>query len=103
MLEDLPVGLAPDQADGQPAAQLAAGGLVPDPPVKPGPQDMELSFLCGLRRYADHAAEAGGGPRWRPGTFGIITVRQGTRGCRRAAGSVRVWCPGVRSGRSPVP
>jgi hypothetical protein len=55
MHQDLPVGLAPDQADGQAAAQLAAGGLVPDRAVQPGPQDMELTFLCGLRRYADHA------------------------------------------------
>ena len=42
MLEDLPVSLAPDQPDGQAAAQLAAGGLVPDPAVQPGPQHMEL-------------------------------------------------------------
>ena len=44
MHEDLPVGLAPDQPDRQPAAQLAAGGLVPDPAVQPGPQDMQLHF-----------------------------------------------------------
>ena len=40
---DLPVGLAPDQADGQPAAQLAAGGLVPDAAFQPGPQHVQLS------------------------------------------------------------
>ena len=44
MHQDLPVGLAPDQPDRQAAAQLAAGGLVPDPAVQAGPQDMQLSF-----------------------------------------------------------
>jgi hypothetical protein len=41
---DLPVGLAPDQADRQAAAQLAAGGLVLDAALQPGPQDMQLRF-----------------------------------------------------------
>jgi hypothetical protein len=53
MKADLAVGLAPDQADGQPAAQLAAGGLVLDAALQPGTQDMQLRFLCGHRRYAD--------------------------------------------------
>jgi len=44
MHHDLPVGLTPDQPDREPAAQLAAGGFVPDPAVQPGPQDMELTF-----------------------------------------------------------
>ena len=41
---DLPVALAPDQADRQPAAQLAAGGLVLDAALQPGPQHMQLRF-----------------------------------------------------------
>jgi hypothetical protein len=53
MAEDFPVFLAPDQAGGQGAAQFAAGGLVPDPAVEAGAQDVELAFLCGLLRYAD--------------------------------------------------
>ena len=68
--------------------------------------------LCRYRHKASYADLAvmptmrrkqAGGPRRRPGTFGIITVRRGTPGCRRTAGSGRVWCPGERSGRSPVP
>ena len=39
---DLPVGLAPDQADRQAAAQLAAGGLVLDAALQPGPEHVEL-------------------------------------------------------------
>ena len=53
MEADLPVGLAPDQADRQPAAQLAAGGLVPDAAFQPGPQHVELSF----GHYALHAQD----------------------------------------------
>ena len=53
MQQDLPVALAPDQADGQAAAQLAAGGLVPDPAVQAGPQDMQL----GLGHGALHAQQ----------------------------------------------
>jgi hypothetical protein len=44
MPQDLPVGLAPDQPDRQAAAQLTAGGLVADPAVQAGPEDVELSF-----------------------------------------------------------
>ena len=44
MAEDLSVGLAPDQPDGQAAAQLAAGGLVADPAVQPGAEHVQLSF-----------------------------------------------------------
>jgi hypothetical protein len=53
MEADLPVGLAPDQADRQAAAQLAAGGLVLDAAFQPCPQYMQLCLLCGHRRYAD--------------------------------------------------
>jgi hypothetical protein len=60
MEADLSVGLAPDQADGQAAAQLAAGGLVLDAAFQPGPQDMQLRLLCGPARYADHTAGAVG-------------------------------------------
>jgi hypothetical protein len=42
--QDLPVGLAPDQPDGQAAAQLAAGGLGADRAGQPGPQHVELTF-----------------------------------------------------------
>ena len=61
--QDLTVALAPDQAGGQPAAQLAASCLAPDPAVEPGPQDVQLGLLCGLLRYAEQAAGAPGGPR----------------------------------------
>ena len=40
----LAVFLAPDHADGQAAAQLAPGGLVADPAVEPGSDDMKLGF-----------------------------------------------------------
>jgi hypothetical protein len=53
MLEDLALPVAPDQAGGQPAAQLAAGCLVPDPAVEPGPQDVQL----GLGHGALHAEQ----------------------------------------------
>jgi hypothetical protein len=54
MEADLPVGLAPDQADRQAAAQFAAGGLVLDAAFQPCPQYMQLGFLCRPRRYADY-------------------------------------------------
>ena len=41
---DLPVSLTPDQAHGKPAAQLAAGGLVPDPAFQPRTQHMQLTL-----------------------------------------------------------
>src|SRR6266702_1454228 len=41
---DLTAGLAPDQPGRQAAAQLAAGGLVLDPALQPGPQHVQLSF-----------------------------------------------------------
>jgi len=41
---DLPVGLAPHQPDRQPTAQLAAGGLVADPAVEAGTQDVQLGL-----------------------------------------------------------
>jgi hypothetical protein len=41
---DLTGGLAPDQPDRQAAAQLTAGGLVADPPVQPGAQDVQLGL-----------------------------------------------------------
>ena len=44
MEADLPVVLAPDQADGQAAAELAAGGLVLDAAFEPGPEHVELVF-----------------------------------------------------------
>jgi hypothetical protein len=37
--------LAPDQPDRQRPLELAAGGLVADPAVEPGPQDMQFGFL----------------------------------------------------------
>jgi hypothetical protein len=111
---DLPVGLAPDQADRQAAAQLAAGGLVLDAAFQPGPQDMQLSFLCGPRRYADQAAGAGGGERSQMPVFGMIlgavwrifsapdrrggnhdSNDQAVVGCDPwAAGAVGRWFPG---------
>jgi hypothetical protein len=42
------------QPDGQRGDQLAAAGLGQDPAAQPGPDEMELGFLCGHRRYADH-------------------------------------------------
>jgi hypothetical protein len=50
---DLAVGLAPDQADRQAAAQLAAGGLVLDAAFQPGAQHVELGF----GHYAFHAQD----------------------------------------------
>ena len=50
---DLPVGLTPHQPDRQPAAQLAAGGLVADPAVEAGAQDVQL----GLGHGALHAQQ----------------------------------------------
>jgi len=53
--QDLPGRLAPDQPGRQRDPQLAAGGLVPQPAEHPGAQHLQLSFLCGHRRYADRA------------------------------------------------
>ncbi|MGB8383542.1 MAG: hypothetical protein WCG47_20215, partial [Dermatophilaceae bacterium] len=47
MPADLAVGVPPDQADGQGAEQLAAGGFVADPAVQPRPQDVQLGFAHG--------------------------------------------------------
>ena len=54
MPADLPVGLAPHQPDRQPAAQLAAGGLVADPAVEPGPQDVQLGLGHGALHAQQH-------------------------------------------------
>ena len=56
MPADLPVALTPHQPDRQAAAQLAAGGLVADPAVQPGAQDVQL----GLGHGALHARAPGG-------------------------------------------
>ncbi len=50
---DLPVVFAPDQADGKAAAQLAAGGLVPDAAFQAGPEHVELVF----RHHPLHAQD----------------------------------------------
>ena len=50
---DLAVGLTPHQPDRQAAAQLAAGGLVADPAVEAGAQDVQL----GLGHGALHAQQ----------------------------------------------
>jgi hypothetical protein len=50
---DVPGGVV-GQPDGQRGDQLAAAGLGDDPAAQPGPDEMELSLLCGLLRYADH-------------------------------------------------
>jgi hypothetical protein len=52
--DDVPGGVV-DQPDGQRGDELAAAGLGHDPAAQPGPDEVELSLLCGLRRYADHA------------------------------------------------
>ncbi len=43
----LAVLLAPDEADGQAPTQFAAGGLVTDTPVEPGPENVEFGFTHG--------------------------------------------------------
>jgi hypothetical protein len=82
---DLAVGLAPDQADGQAAAQLAAGGLVLDAALQPGPQDMQLRF----GHDALHAQDEPAGEQRRM----VAAVRVGDQ---RAAdpGQVRQPVPG---------
>ena len=45
--------LPPDEADGKAATQLAAGGLVANPAVEAGPQDMQLGFADGALRDGD--------------------------------------------------
>ena len=56
--QDLAVGLAPDQPDGQAAAQLAAGGLVADAAVEAGAQGVQLSFAdCALEAEEDAVVE----------------------------------------------
>ena len=58
--DDVPGGVV-DLPDRQRGDELAAAGLGQDPAAQPGPDEMELSFLCGPCRYADHAAGAAGG------------------------------------------
>jgi hypothetical protein len=50
--DDVPGGVV-GQADGQRGDQLAAAGLGYDPAAQPGPDEMQLGFLCGHPRYAD--------------------------------------------------
>ena len=52
--DDVPGGVV-DQPDRQRGDQLTAAGLGHDPAAQPGPDEMQLGFLCGHRRYADHA------------------------------------------------
>ena len=51
--DDVPGGVV-GQPDGQRGDQLAAAGLGHDSAAQPGPDEMELSLLCGVLRYADH-------------------------------------------------
>ena len=96
--QDLPVGLAPDQPDRQAAAQLAAGGLVPDPAVQPGPQDVQLGF--GHRAlHAQHqpvVEQAPDGRRRRRRRSGCRSSRPGP-----AADTSRRCCG--PAGRPPAP
>ena len=54
MPADLAVGLAPDQPDRQPAAQLAAGGLAADPAVEAGAQDVQFGLGHGALHAQQH-------------------------------------------------
>ena len=54
MAADLTVGFAPDQSDRQATAQLAAGGLVTDPAVEAGAQNMQFSFGHGAFHAQQH-------------------------------------------------
>ena len=58
--DDVPGGVV-DQADRQRDDQLAAAGLGDDPAAQPGPDEMQFSFLCGHRRYADQSCEFAAG------------------------------------------
>jgi hypothetical protein len=113
MLEDLAVGIAPHQPDGQAAAQFAARGLVADAALQPGPQDMQF----GLRHQPLHAQQqpvvAPGGRRRRrhrpgcrrPRPGPAADTRQRCRGpavtpptpVRRRPGRARPRRPGPRT------
>jgi hypothetical protein len=54
MPADLTVGVAPDQPDRQPPAQLAAGGLAADPAVEPGAQDVQFGLGHGALHAQQH-------------------------------------------------
>jgi hypothetical protein len=56
--DDMPGGVV-GQPDGQRGDQLAAAGLGQDAAAQPGPDEMQLSFLCRPARYADHTAAGG--------------------------------------------
>jgi hypothetical protein len=54
MEQDLTVGLAPDQSDGQAAAQLTAGGLAADPAVQACSQHVQLGLGHGSLQAQQH-------------------------------------------------
>ncbi len=49
------------QSDRKALAQLTFGRLVFEPRGQPGPDQMQLGFLCGPHRYADHVTEGARG------------------------------------------
>jgi hypothetical protein len=49
------IGVTPDEACGQAAAQLAAGRLVADATVEPGAQDVEFGFAYGALQTEEQA------------------------------------------------
>lgn len=55
MEANLTIGVAPDEADRQAAAQLAAGRLVADATVEPGAQDVEFCFAHGALQTEEQA------------------------------------------------
>jgi len=75
-VDDVPGGVV-DQADGQRHDQLATAGLGQDPALQPGPDEVELAFLCGLRRYADLGEGIAIWTGKRGADVGIIAVHLG--------------------------
>ena len=72
--DDVPGGVV-DQPDRQWCDQFTAAGLGGHPAAQPGLDEMQLSLLCGLARYADIGAGVGGGERSRLWVLGIINHR----------------------------
>jgi hypothetical protein len=71
--DDVAGGVA-GQPGGQRGDQFPAAGLGQDAAAQPGPDEVQLGFLCGPGRYADPGGGAGGGEAPEAHKVGIISV-----------------------------